>query len=641
MNKDTALLKNRILVGVGILIFLGLVSLMLLSGDNYQIIKSVFTNGYTAEQARDMLLELGFRGYFTIALLSMLQVLIAFLPAEPVQVVAGISFGFWLGTLWCAVGVLIGNTVIFLLYKFYGDGMRRYFVKNLHINFEKASSSKVFAAVIIILYLLPAIPYGMICFLAASVGMKYHRYITLTMLGSLPSIVIGVALGNIAMSHSWELSLALFVVLLVLIVFAFAKKEQLFAKVNDYIDRHSTEGIKVKINNKNKILIPYIVARIILWFKGIRMRFNNKVGDSFEKPCIVLCNHGSFIDFVFAGTLIRKHSPNFIVARLYFYHNVLGAIMRFYGCFAKSMFTVDIESVKNSMTVIKEGGVLAFMPEARLSTAGKFEDIQPTTYSFIKKMGVPVYSIVLHGDYLADPKWSKGMVRGSLVEAELDILLTKDEVKTLSPDEIGKKIEDRLRYDEYEWLKSHPELHYNSKDLACGLENILTTCPVCSSKYTLSTDGRDIICSNCGKIATLDNRYSFSGKVPYKNIGEWYDAQLSELKNTIQNDPDYKLESKVVLKGQNEKGMNMLRELGEGVCTLTAEGLQYRGTRDGEYVELDFPIKQIYRLLFGAGEDFEVYVGKNIYYFVPEEKRSAVEWYMASAILCDNASDAQ
>ena len=87
--------------------------------------------------------------------------------------------------------------------------------------------------------------------------------------------------------------------------------------------------------------------------------------------------------------------------------------------------------------------------------------------------------------------------------------------------------------------------------------------------------------------------------------------------------------------------MSMLRELGEGVCTLTAEGLEYKGTRDGEYVELDFPIKQIYRLLFGAGEDFEVYVGKNIYYFVPEDKRSAVEWYMASAILCDNASDAQ
>lgn len=637
MENKTSLLKNRILVGFGILIFLGLVGLLLLSGDNYQIIKSVFTNDYTAEQVRDKLLDLGFRGYFTIALLSMMQILIAFLPAEPIQVLAGVSFGLPLGILWCAVGVLMGNSVIFLLYKFYGNGVKQYFVKNLHINFEKAQKSTRFAAIIIILYLLPAIPYGMICFLAASVGMKYHRYIALTMIGSLPSVFIGVGLGNMAMAHSWELSFIIFVVLLILIGIAIIKKKSLFAKLNSYIDRHSTDGIKVKISKKNRIFLPYIIARSVLWLKGVKMCINDKVGDSIEKPSIVLCNHGSFIDFVFAGTLIRKHSPNFIVARLYFYHAILGAIMKFYGCFPKSMFTVDLESVKNSMSVIKENGVLAFMPEARLSTAGKFEDIQPTTYSFIKKMGVPVYTIVLHGDYLADPKWSKGMVRGSKVEAEFDLLLTKDDVKNLSADEIGKRIEERLYYNEYDWLDSHPELHYDSKDLACGLENILTTCSVCKSKYSLSTNGRDVICQKCGKIAELDDRYAFVGGTPYKNILEWYEAQYQELKNAITNDPDYKITSKVTLKMQSEKGIKMLKECGDGVCVLNADGLEYNGICDGEEVCFKFPIKQIYRLLFGAGEDFEVYVGKNIYYFVPEDRRSAVEWYMASAIFYDKA----
>ena len=46
-------------------------------------------------------------------------------------------------------------------------------------------------------------------------------------------------------------------------------------------------------------------------------------------------------------------------------------------------------------------------------------------------------------------------------------------------------------------------------------------------------------------------------------------------------------------------------------------------------------MKQIYRLLFGAGEDFELYVGNEIYYFVPEDRRSAVEWYAASIMLSD------
>ena len=46
-----------------------------------------------------------------------------------------------------------------------------------------------------------------------------------------------------------------------------------------------------------------------------------------------------------------------------------------------------------------------------------------------------------------------------------------------------------------------------------------------------------------------------------------------------------------------------------------------------------FTLEQVYRILFGAGEDFEIYDGKELYYFVPENKRSCVMWYMVSEIL--------
>jgi len=52
-------------------------------------------------------------------------------------------------------------------------------------------------------------------------------------------------------------------------------------------------------------------------------------------------------------------------------------------------------------------------------------------------------------------------------------------------------------------------------------------------------------------------------------------------------------------------------------------------------VEVHFPIRQIYRLLFGAGVNFEIYSGAQIWFFVPAEKRSCVDWYMASMILYD------
>ena len=96
-----------------------------------------------------------------------------------------------------------------------------------------------------------------------------------------------------------------------------------------------------------------------------------------------------------------------------------GWLLRTIGAFPKSMFATDIENVKNCLTVLRENGLLTMMPEARLSTTGRFEDIQDSTYAFIKKAGVPVYTIKLRGDYFADPKWGKGFRRGSVVEGEM------------------------------------------------------------------------------------------------------------------------------------------------------------------------------------------------------------------------------
>ena len=87
----------------------------------------------------------------------------------------------------------------------------------------------------------------------------------------------------------------------------------------------------------------------------------------------------------------------------------------------------------------------------------------------------------------------------------------------------------------------------------------------------------------------------------------------------------------------SEDGKSLTRHGGEGICTLTREGLTYAGTKDGEPYEVSFTLKRIYRLLFGAGENFEIYNGSEILYFVPEERRSAVDWYLTSMILYDEA----
>jgi len=394
-----------------------------------------------------------------------------------------------------------------------------------------------------------------------------------------------------------------------------------------------TSKNKVQPVNSFIMTVVYYGMRFYLFLCGIKIKAVNQVGKP-ESPSIVLCNHGSFIDFIYAAVLLRKYKPHFIVARLYFYHSVLGWLLRKVGAFPKSMFAMDMENAKNCLTVLKNQEILAMMPEARLSTAGCFEDIQESTYSFIKKSGVNIYTVKINGDYLADPKWGKGFRRGSVIEVELDILYTKEQVKDLPLEQLKRGVEQRLSYDEFKWLQQRPSIHYRSKQMAEGLENILTTCPTCGKKHTLTTKKDKIFCQHCGYLTSLDSRYSFTGNFKFQNPAQWYAWQKTLWEKEIAENESFSLSSKVELRLPGD-GKSLTRYGGSGVCTLSRDGLIYSGTKDAETVELHFSIQRIYRLLFGAGENFEIYDGTQILYFVPEEKREAVDWYIASMILYD------
>ncbi len=612
-----------------IIIFLGLI-IFLFSGENFILLKEIFNTNSTKEQVQASIEKLGIRSYIVVGLLAMIQVVFTFIPAEPLHVISGISFGLWKGILICLIGIILGNTIIFILNKIFGAKLKDYFSTNIDVDFDKAKKSTKLALIVIILYCLPAIPYGIICFFAASIGMKYPKYILITGIGSIPSLVLDVGLGHITMATSWIVSIVVFVVIIALLILMFKFKKQIFGKVNDYIKRSNDKELN-KVGKFNPFIYNFVGMGLYTYVNSkIKIKLKNNVG-RLNRPSIILCNHGSFYDFAYAGRIVKKEKPHFIVARMYFHHKLLKTALNGTGAFPKSMFTNDTENLKNCLKVINNKEVLAMMPEARLSTVGKFEGIQDSTYKFIKKMNVTVYTVKINGSYLAKPKWADKIRKGALVEAELNELFKAGECENLAIEDVKTRIDNALNYNEWEWLEKHPEVSYKTKNIAKGLENILCVCPKCKQHLTLNTNKNKIDCSKCGLRVQVDNRYQLNG-TKFETIADWYEWQTEEIKKQVLSD-DFKLESKVILKHLSTDGKRCTRYAGDGVCTLDKTGLKYVGTQDGKEIEKFFEIDSIYRILFGAGEDFEIYDGKELYYFVPEDTRSAVVWYIVSCLL--------
>lgn len=634
MSKSTL---KKILFGAGLLLCLAALAVFLFSGENFDVIRALFDGDLA--RVIDELKNLGWKGAFVIIVLSMLQVVLTFLPSEPTQVLSGISYGLGYGLLWCMIGVVIGNTIIYVLYRIYGDKLDKYFHKNIMVDFEVLRHSKRITLLILILYFLPAIPYGLICFFTATVNNKnYPKYFVLTTLGSIPSELMGVAIGHVAINESWIISVILFVVLVVLIVLMYVYRDKVFAKVNEFAQKQFTYSSKTTVTPHKLWLCRPLRVVLRAYAKSKVKLVKKRPAEKLEGPAIVVANHGSFFDFLYLPEILDKEYFYTVASRQYFYKRSVAWLLRRAGVFPKSMFTTDVENVRNCLKVLKDNGVLMLFPEARLSTVGEFEDIQPKTCSFLRRTGANIYLLKFGGDYLAMPKWAKKNGRMQLrkkptVEAELKLLLTGEQAKAMDEATFEQTLTEALRYDESKWLDEHPDITYDDKNLAEGLNSILYRCPVCDTRLSVTAQGNTLTCSHCGATATLSNRYKFDDGAPFESIPQWYHWQEQTLLDEILANDDFCLRNEVTMYHQSSDGKKQLSFAGKGTCVLDRNGLTYIGTDGNEQIEKHFAVNEFYRLLFGANENFEVYQGELYWYFVPTNPLSCVEWYIASGLL--------
>ena len=117
MTKSTKI--KIITVFLALLATVGLIWFMI-SGENQIIINQLFSSDLSQEQFAELITSFDIRGVITLSLLSMLQVIIPFMPEEPVQVLTGMGYGIWYGMLICLAGIVMGNTIIYVACKIFG-----------------------------------------------------------------------------------------------------------------------------------------------------------------------------------------------------------------------------------------------------------------------------------------------------------------------------------------------------------------------------------------------------------------------------------------------------------------------------------------------------------------------------------------
>ena len=85
LRKQT---RNKILIAGGVVLAIALLLLLALTGSNAEILKHLVAEDLSREELRELLEDIGWRGYAVTGALATLQVICAFLPAAHVWLAA-------------------------------------------------------------------------------------------------------------------------------------------------------------------------------------------------------------------------------------------------------------------------------------------------------------------------------------------------------------------------------------------------------------------------------------------------------------------------------------------------------------------------------------------------------------------------
>lgn len=136
-----------------------------------------------------------------------LQVLVAVIPGEPLEIVGGCAFGSVQGLLLCLLGGMLGSFAVIFLVRRFGIRLAGLFFspeKLRSVGFLKSSPRRT--VLFLIVFTLPGTPKDLLCYFAGLTDIHLPALLLICSLGRIPSVVTSTILGDALGTRSYLLA---------------------------------------------------------------------------------------------------------------------------------------------------------------------------------------------------------------------------------------------------------------------------------------------------------------------------------------------------------------------------------------------------------------------------------------------------
>ena len=171
------------------------------------------TQPHTRELLQRQLESLGIGGWVAFLGIQVIQVVVAMIPGEPIEILAGILYGPLWGTLTCMLGIFIGSIIVYLLVRKLGIPIVSIFIdpekfQNLRI----LQDERRFERIAFLLFFIPGTPKDLLTWAAGLIHIRPLRFFILSTIARLPSILTSTLAGTTLLSGDFSTTVLIFVV---------------------------------------------------------------------------------------------------------------------------------------------------------------------------------------------------------------------------------------------------------------------------------------------------------------------------------------------------------------------------------------------------------------------------------------------
>ena len=223
-SKKLKLIVNIILIAA----FLALVSFVTIKFGPY-----LSRLASKPQQLKEILNSYGWKGVLGFMLLQVVQVIVAAIPGEFVQLAGGYIYGIWAGTLFSLTGIVTGSVIVFYIARFLGYPLVKTFVSQK--NFERFNfmmNSNRYEIAMFLLFLIPGIPKDVLTYMAGLTPIKPLRFFAIITVGRLPALFASSIVGSSTQKGDYLLGIILSVAAIILFAAGLLLKDKIIEKLH-------------------------------------------------------------------------------------------------------------------------------------------------------------------------------------------------------------------------------------------------------------------------------------------------------------------------------------------------------------------------------------------------------------------------